>query len=197
MIEKVVNRISRSITYVIPTGTDKECWLVDCGDKIDDILEQGWFVKGVLLTHSHVDHIYGLNRLVEVFPDALVYTNEYGKEGLLNPRVNFSKYHTDLVNFVFTKPDNIKVLRVEGVSAFDVGFEVEVMFTPGHVPDCISYRIGNCVFTGDAYIKGEKTNTGFPRSDKEKASESLERLIALASNGYEMMCGHPERSVTE
>lgn len=197
MIEKVVNRISCSITYVIPTGIDKECWLVDCGDRIDDILEKGWIVRCVLLTHSHVDHIYGLNRLVEVFPEALVYTNEYGKEGLLNPRVNFSKYHTDIDNFVFAKPDNVRLLYSEGVYVIDDGFEVEVMFTPGHVPDCISYRIGNCVFTGDAYIKGEKTNTGFPRSDKEKALESLERLIALESNGYEMMCGHLERSVTE
>lgn len=197
MIEKVINKISRSITYVIPTGTDKECWLVDCGDKIDDILEQGWIVKGFLLTHSHVDHIFGLNRLVEVFPDVLVYTTEYGKEGLMDPRKNFSKYHTDIVNFVFVKPENIKVLREEGVYSLGEGLEVEVMFTPGHMPDCISYLIGNVVFTGDAYIKGEKTNTGFPRSDKEKASESLERLLALESKGYEMMCGHPERSVIE
>ena len=85
MGDYIVNRIFNSITYILPTGNEKDCWLVDCGD-VEKVIEKGWNVKGVLLTHAHCDHIYGLNKLMEAFPEALVYTNAEGKEGLMNPR---------------------------------------------------------------------------------------------------------------
>ena len=119
----IVNRIFSSITYILPTGNDRDCWLVDCGD-VEKIIEQGWNVKGVLLTHAHCDHIYGLNKLMEAFPEALVYTNADGKEGLMNPRWNFSQYHEDVEDFVFAYPENVRVIEEEGT--IDLG-EIQVV----------------------------------------------------------------------
>ena len=190
-MEFIVNSVLNSITYIIPVGNQKDCWLVDCGD-IDKIVEQGWHVRGVLLTHSHFDHIYGLNRLMVINPDALVYTNEAGKEGLLNPKWNFSRYHDEVEDFIFMHPENIRIINREGLLAIEEDLTVEVLFTPGHEPSCITYKSDNCLFTGDSYIPGAKTITNFPRSVKSISEESEKRLKALESYGYEIKAGHIE-----
>lgn len=167
----------------------KDCYLVDCGD-VEKIIEQGWRVRGVLLTHSHFDHIYGLNVLIDKFPDVIVYTNQAGKEGLINEKWNFSRYHTEVENFMFSKIESVRILK-EGMQILEGGLEVNVVYTPGHDPSCISYIIGDNLFTGDAYIPGLKTISSFPLSNKEQAAESLIRLQGLESKyRYNICAGH-------
>lgn len=184
----IINSIFDSITYILPVGSQKDCWLVDCGD-IDKIYEQGWYVRGVLLTHAHFDHIYGLNRLMELSPNALVYTNAEGATGLQNPKWNFSRYHEEVENFVFCKPENVHVLDSECLLNVDC-MSVEVFLTPGHEPSCVCYRVDEYLFTGDSYIPGVNVIKTFPRSDKKQATESLVRLQELERSGMKIMPGH-------
>lgn len=185
----ITNIYLNSITYIIPINDENECYLVDCGD-IEKVIEQGWLVKGVFLTHCHFDHIYGINKLVESYPEVKIYTNEAGIIGLTNPRVNFSKYHDEVEDFSFLYSKNIRMIEKEGMLILDNDIIVNVLFTPGHDDSCISYIIGNQLFTGDAYIPGIKTVTTFPRSNKEKASQSLLRLQQYERNGYMICPGH-------
>ena len=191
-VSYIVNSVFESLTYILPINDEKACYLVDCGD-LERIIRQGWKVRGVLLTHSHFDHIYGLNKLVEAFPNVIVYTNQAGNEGLVNDKWNFSRYHAEVENFIFTKTGNVRVLE-EGVQTLEGGLHVNVLFTPGHDPSCISYIVGNNLFTGDAYIPGIKTVTTFPKSNKEQATESLVRLQELENKyGYTVCAGHPSK----
>lgn len=188
-MEYIVNKIYNSITYILPVGNSRDCWLVDCGD-VEKVIERGWHVRGVLLTHAHFDHIYGLNILVAAFPDILVYTNHIGKEGTQNPKWNISRYHKEVEDFVFCRPENIRVFDGEGQYHIDEGLTVEVLFTPGHEPSCITYRLGNLLLTGDSYIPGVKVATNLPRSNKQQAADSLSRLQELESSGLTIMPGH-------
>ncbi len=189
-IDSIVNSIFNSVTYIIPTDVCDECWLVDCGD-IDTVYSNGYKVIGVLLTHGHFDHIYGLNRLLEINSQAKIYTNEEGANSLIDPKKNFSKYHEDVENFVFSSPQNIYIIKEEFFYINGLG-EVKVLLTPGHDPSCLSFIIRNYLFTGDAYIPGFKTVTTFPRSNKEQATESFLRLQQYERNGYMICPGHGE-----
>ena len=188
-MEFIVNSVLNSIAYILPVGNQKDCWLVDCGD-IDKIAEQGWHVRGVLLTHAHFDHVYGLNRLMELFPDALVYTNEAGREGLLSPKWNFTRYHDEVEDFIFMHPENIRIINSEGLLVIDSDLTVDILFAPGHEPSCITYKIGNCLFTGDSYIPGMKTITNFPRSIKALSDKSEAKLKTLEGYGLDICSGH-------
>lgn len=188
-MELIVNSVLNSITYIIPVGSQRDCWLVDCGD-VEKVIEQGCRVRGVLLTHSHFDHIYGLNKLMELFPDALVYTNAEGKEGLMSPRWNFSRYHDEVEDFIFTHPENIRILDIEGLYAIDDDLIVDILFTPGHEPSCITYKIDNYLFTGDSYIPGMKTITNFPRSKKNLSEANEKIMIGLEIMGMVICSGH-------
>lgn len=189
MIDHIVNSVFNSITYILPVGNQMDCWLVDCGD-VEKIIAQGWNIRGVLLTHAHTDHIYGLNKLLEIFPEALIFTNAEGEKGLQNPKWNFSRYHDDVEDFIIASPKNVRVIEKEGTLQIDDDLTVEVLFTPGHEPSCLAFIIGNNLFTGDAYIPGIKTVVTFPRSNKQLAIESENRLKLMEQQGYTIFSGH-------
>ena len=88
-VDRIVNSIFDSITWLLSETESNHVWLVDCGD-IDPILEKlkGKTVAGVLLTHAHFDHIYGLPELIKHLPECKIYTNEAGLIALADARKN-------------------------------------------------------------------------------------------------------------
>lgn len=185
----IINEVMNSITYILPVGNERDCWLVDCGD-VEKIIAQGWNIRGVLLTHAHTDHIYGINKALEVFPDTHIYTNVEGYKALLSPKYNLSYYHDDVDDFIVSHPDNIKIIKTEGSLLLAANLSIQVLFTPGHDCSCLSYIIHHHLFTGDAYIPGVKTIVTFPRSNKAEAQMSLQRLQSLELEGYTILPGH-------
>ena len=58
---------------------------------------------------------------------------------------------------------------------------VTAIATPGHTPACVSYRIGDAVFTGDALFVPD-SGTGrcdFPRGSADLLYDSVQKLYAL------------------
>ena len=72
-IHQIINSIFQSNTYIL--ANDKYCWIIDIGDtdKVYDYIDDKYNVKSIFITHSHFDHIYGLNNLIERFPDCTIY----------------------------------------------------------------------------------------------------------------------------
>ncbi|WP_306003023.1 MBL fold metallo-hydrolase [Brevundimonas sp. C43] len=66
--------------------------------------------------------------------------------------------------------------------AFALGdLTMEVIHTPGHTPACVSYRIGDAVFTGDTLFMPDygTARTDFPGGDARTLYRSIQRLLAL------------------
>lgn len=176
MILSNTNSLFNSVTYRLGST------VVDPGDSLNF---KG--VTGVLLTHAHFDHIYGLNRLVESNSGVKVFTNEYGREMLLDERKNMSRYHDE--PFVFKYPENIVVVRDNDEITLADGTIIRAVYTPGHNPSCITWVTHNSLFTGDAYIPGCKTVTNLPGGNKALSKES-ENIILTLSETREIYPGH-------
>ena len=177
VIDRIVNTIHLSNTFIITFKENNFCWLIDVGD-IAPVLSmlQSKTIKGIFITHTHYDHIYGLPALLETFPDCIVYTSAEGKDGLASDKFNFSRYHGDPI--VYDGP-NVRVLEDgDTVEIFD-GIELHAMMTPGHDKSCVTYYTDDYVFTGDSYIPGFEVVTTFPRSNKEESKVSLEKIYEL------------------
>lgn len=191
-VSHIENSVYSSRTYILSNDSGTEFWLVDCGDVpplvdlISSIGGDPFRIKGVLLTHAHYDHMYGLPRLIERVPEVQVYTNEIGRKMLGSERLNMSKYHEDPI-----------VVAAENVVACEDGSEIElfesvtakVYATPGHNGSCLTYEVGEYLFTGDSYIPGIKVVTNLPGGDKTLAAESLEKILQLAE-GKILFPGH-------
>lgn len=179
-VTRIINSVFKSNTYLLTEEGNQCCWLVDVGD-IEPILELvgNRKVRGVFLTHTHYDHIYGINQLVEHFPDCVVYTSEHGKKGLFSIQLNFSRYHNNPLIF---QGEYIRVLNEgEEISLFS-GVQLKAIYTPGHDWSCMSYYTNDLIFTGDSYIPNFKVISSMPRSNKEDTKISLERIMDLVKS---------------
>lgn len=189
VVYKVVNSFLKSNTFVIESIGFKDICLVDIGD-VDPVLaiigEKN--IGNILLTHSHFDHIYGLNKLLNLYPTAKVFTNQLGCEMLLDEKRNLSRYHG--MPFKFQFPQNVEVVLNNGESV-ELGDNLiaKAIFTPGHNPSCITWEIGNLLFTGDSYIPGLKTVTKLPNANRNLALES-ENILRQMSESHIICPGH-------
>lgn len=168
----IQNELLQSATYFF------EGYLIDCGDsdKILDVLE-GKELKGIFLTHCHQDHIYGVEKVLARYPHAKVYCSQKTFEGLTKDELNLSYIMPDY-SFRFDKDSNVVVLD-GGIHNID-NMKVEVISTPGHSEDCLSYIIENNIFTGDSYIPFAKVFTKWPTSNKALALENEAKLKEIA-----------------
>lgn len=189
-IKEIVNSIFTSKTYILFKEGESKTWLVDIGDiePVAAFLEdKHLLVEGVLLTHAHFDHIYGVVPLVEKFPECKVYLTEYAKKALASDKLNMSRYHENPISYegeneiVVHEGDEIRLFENEPLMRF---YE-----TPGHNPGCLTMVLGDLIFTGDAYIPGVGVNTQLPFANKEQALQSVDRILKLA-DGKIILSGH-------
>ena len=188
-IHRIINSVFISNTFVLTDDNCSYCCLVDVGD-IEPILEMVGEkkVKGVFITHTHYDHIYGINKLVKLFPECVVYISEHGKEGLFSSKLNFSKYHDDPLTF---EGNHIEVLEEGDELSLFPYVVLKAVATPGHDWSCMSYYTDDLIFTGDSYIPNIKVITSMPKSDKEEAKVSLDRIMDLVKT-RDVYPGHNE-----
>ena len=176
-VRQVINSLFTSNTWVLEFSS--QLWLVDCGDTDRALqLSGNKPVAGVLLTHGHFDHIYGLNRLLNYYPNVPIYCNASCQAALVDDKANMSRYHEQ--SFVLEQPDNIHLIDEGDVIPLSDDDAAQVFATPGHHPSCLSFLIGKHLFTGDAYIPETKVVTILPGGDKLQAVRSVQRILQLA-----------------
>ena len=78
------------------------------------------------------------------------------------------------------------------------GLTIEVMYTPGHTPACISYRIGDNVFVGDTLFMPDygTARCDFPGGDARFLYRSIRHILSLPPETILWMChdyGHRGR----
>lgn len=186
-IDKIVNSIFDSITWLLSETASNWVWLVDCGD-VEPILEMigNHEIAGVLLSHAHFDHIYGMPELMKRYPDCKIYTNKSGRDTLADERLNLSLYHE--TPLTVEGPQVQICVDGDEIPIFD-SIKAIVFETPGHHPSCVTYMVQDYLFTGDAFIPGIKVVTNLPKGDKNKANTSLLKIQSLAE-GKMILPGH-------
>lgn len=182
-IIEIKNSLLQSTTYLIND------YLVDCGNspKILEILAERK-LQGIFLTHCHIDHVYGIEKVLKMYPCAKIYCSEKTLNGLKDPNLNLSYILPDY-SLSFTKEENVVILT-EGKHQIG-NLQVVVLSTVGHSEDCISFIIENNIFTGDAYIPFAKVFTKWPTSNKMEAFQSEHKLLdIIKERNLNVLPGH-------
>ncbi len=151
--------------------------IVDPGDEAERILapveEMGLSVDAILLTHCHFDHI-GAVAPVAAATGAPVYCPEIEVPLL-----------ADIMAYVpwpgfgpFESYDADETLA--GGEKLDLaGFEIDVIFTPGHSPGHVTYSVRGeqALFSGDVLFQGSVGRTDLPGGDWETLRASISALV--------------------
>ena len=190
--ERFVNSRFTSNTYIIYHTDYDNVWVVDPGDT-DIVFE--WMqahskttISGILLTHAHFDHIYGMNEIVSRYPECIIYiSNNYGMKALSNPKINGSKYTDE--GPVIVDQNAIIRFYVETMQIWN-GVEMKTINTPGHSDDSQCLKIDGMFFTGDTLIKDVRTVTKLKGGSVEKLEDSFRFIASLKSNKLKVMPGH-------
>jgi len=140
------------------------------------VQERGLTLHYVLETHAHADHLSGSQYLKRRFGARVAIGERIVEvQELFGPVFDMAPPFTaDGVQF--------DRLLADGERFMAGSLAIEVIATPGHTPACVSYRMGDAVFTGDALFI-EDYGTGrcdFPRGNAEALYTSVhDRLYAL------------------
>lgn len=194
-VERFINSIFTSNSYILYTDENENAYVIDPGDSkplLDWSIKNNKVLNGIFLTHSHFDHIYGINDLLEKFPDIIIYSSFFAKEGLLSEKLNGSRYME--MPFVVDSP-NVNIVKEGDSIHLWESIYLNVIETPGHNRDCISLQIGENLFTGDALIPGVKVVTKVKFSDKIQAENSIKRIFEEYMDDTIIWPGHNDKSL--
>jgi len=197
-VVRFINSVFTSNTYLLYKNNSEEVWVIDPGSSIKQLIEwiesNGKILKGILLTHTHFDHINGLNDLQIKFPEAIVFASFYAKEGMLSEKLNGSYYQE--IPFTIISPEMTIVKENDKILLWN-DITLKVLETPGHDRDCLSFQVEKNLFTGDALIPGIKVHTKLKYSNKILAEESIKRIIDQFDNDTIIWPGHGENCFLE
>lgn len=145
--------------------------------------EQGLAVAWILETHVHHDHLSGASRLKDKIGGRIGIGAGIGEVEEAIRRV----YDLDPPS---GSPAAFDRLLRDGDVLDLGGLEIEVLATPGHTLDHLSYRIGDAVFVGDTIFMPDSgtARCDFHRGDARQLYKSLQRLLALPPETRLFMC---------
>src|SRR5690242_10678319 len=164
--------------------------IVDPGDEAPRILgaadELGLTIEGILLTHTHFDHIGAVAPIAkatgapvwcpEIETPVLADINSFVPWPGFGPFESYEADHT-----------------VSGGERLELaGFEIEVIFTPGHSPGHVTYSIldEEAIFSGDVLFQGSVGRTDLPGGDWATLLESIRTLVEAHSPETTVYPGH-------
>ncbi|MCG8373709.1 MAG: MBL fold metallo-hydrolase [Balneolales bacterium] len=141
---------------------------------------------GVLLTHSHVDHVLGLNRLLKQF-DIPVYLNTEDLFLWNNFGSQATMFGLNEIGFSFIP----NALPTEG--SFSIGsFNFECLYTPGHSPDHTAFYFegDKLVIAGDALFKESIGRTDLYKGDFDLLERSIKEKLYMLPEETVVYPGH-------
>jgi len=148
------------------------------------IEKEGLTLEWVLETHAHADHLTG----AQYIKSKLGGTVAIG-EGIRQVQAHFGPVFNLGSSF---NPDGSQFDRLlsDGES-FDIGeIECQVIATPGHTSDSVSYKIGSAVFVGDSMFMPDfgSARCDFPGGDAELLYDSIRKVLSLPGDTRLFMC---------
>jgi len=151
----------------------------------DAVQAHGLNVRWILETHAHADHLSSGHWLREQFAGAKLSIGE----GICKVQKTFRT--------VFNLGEHFPVdgtqfdhLHKDGDHFMLGEIDVQVIATPGHTNDSVSYLIGDALFVGDTMFMpdGGTARCDFPGGDAHVLYQSIHRLFALPDATRVFVC---------
>jgi glyoxylase-like metal-dependent hydrolase (beta-lactamase superfamily II) len=147
-------------------------------DSVEEILgfaqNEGWTIEWVLETHAHADHLSAAP-YIKAKTGARVGIGEHIRDVQRIFRPMFA------ADDVKTDGSDFDQLFADG-ERFTIGsIEVEVLYTPGHTPADVSYKVGDAIFVGDTLFMPDfgTARADFPGGDARQLYRSIHRILSL------------------
>jgi glyoxylase-like metal-dependent hydrolase (beta-lactamase superfamily II) len=145
--------------------------------------KDGYRIVWTLETHAHADHLSG-SPYVKAKTGARIGIGEHIKDvqRIFWPVFNATDLKTDGSDFDHLFKDEER---------FSIGdLDAEVLYTPGHTPADITYKVEDAAFVGDTLFMPDygTARADFPGGDAHQLYRSIRRLMTLPPETRLFMC---------
>ena len=157
---------TRSVETILKTAADRKLTIV-------------WALE----THAHADHLSGA---------PYIKAKTGAKIGIGERIKDVQRIFRPIFNATDMKPDggDFDHLFKDG-EVFKIGnLAVECIYTPGHTPADLSYKIGDAVFVGDTMFMPDygTARADFPGGDARTLYRSIQKMLALPPETRVFLC---------
>lgn len=183
-------------TYVVIDEATNEAVIIDPGmyeqaekEELSRFIDERRLkLKAILLTHAHLDHVFGMAYLkrkygVNIFlhpKDEVIFNDVPTRATLYGLR----GYEHSQIDEWLTEGDRIRF----GNTALDV------VFTPGHAPGHVAFvnHVDRYIVGGDVLFRGSVGRTDFPYCNHDDLLNSIQTQFMTLPDDYVVYPGHNE-----
>lgn len=181
-------------TYVV-FNKEKDCVIIDAGNKseaetfeLEEFIEyNNLSVKGILLTHPHLDHFAGVEALCRKYSVPL-YLHKAGEKIMEGMALS-----ADAMGFASTNVSEVKKQYLEYDSTIEFGgLSFKILDVSGHASGSIAYyyKEENAVFVGDALFFESIGRTDLIGGDLDLLISNIRKNLFSLPPDTIVYCGH-------
>ena len=175
-------------TWIARQEGASQALLIDPGDEPDTLTsaldELGATVEAILITHCHFDHVGAVAEMARrtgapvYCPKGEVFILENINDYVRFP--GFGPFESYTPEKTVAHGDRLQL----------AGFDIDVIFTPGHSPGHVTYAVEDALFSGDVLFEGSVGRTDLPGGDWAVLSRSIESLLDRYPDEQRVFPGH-------
>jgi glyoxylase-like metal-dependent hydrolase (beta-lactamase superfamily II) len=190
---------TNTVSYIVADPTTKQAAVIDPvldydqnasevdTRSVDAMLrvagEQGYAIAWTLETHAHADHLSG-SPYIKAKTGAKIGIGEHIKDvqRIFRPVFDAADLKADGSDFDHLFKDGER---------FKIGeLDAKVIYTPGHTPADITYKVEDAAFVGDTLFMPDygTARADFPGGDAHQLYRSIRKLLALPPATRLFMC---------
>jgi len=199
LIQAFFDEPTNTVSYLVADPVTKNAAVIDPvldydpnssqvdSRSVDAILraakDLGYSIVWSLETHAHADHLSG-SPYVKAKTGAKIGIGDHIKDvqRIFRPVFDATDLKTDGSDFdhLFSDGERFKIGGLDG----------EVIYTPGHTPADITYKIEDAAFVGDTLFMPDygTARADFPGGDAHMLYRSIKKVLALAPETRLFMC---------
>ena len=174
--------------YLVADEETKNAVLFDApaeNDKILDYIQKnGLYLKKVILTHAHFDHILALEKIIEKTGAKLILHKEE-EQYLKDPNLNLAGCRWDMMNL----PDADRLIN-DGDEILLDSIKIKVIHTPGHTAGSSCYLLDGILISGDTLFAGSIGRTDFPLGSFDDEISSIKEKLMVLDDSIKVYPGH-------
>lgn len=203
LVKLFFDEATSTAQYIVACPQTKQCAVIDPVRGFDRVTfktnlnqfnlmenfikDEGLNLAVVLETHIHADHLTGADEW-KFKHDLPVHIGE-GFKHVQNAFARFYSTPKDPIPNVNWSFDHF----YKDEETFKIGnIECHVIHTPGHTPACVTYSIGDAIFTGDTIFMPDSGSArcDFPGGSPSTLFQSVKRIYNSFPDSTRVFVGH-------
>ncbi|WP_348270129.1 MBL fold metallo-hydrolase [Edaphobacter paludis] len=181
---------------ILGDETSREAIVVDPGDNISRIVstleKHHLTVKQIIVTHAHIDHIAGAQRLKQLTGAPILYNqNDLPLVKMMDIQAAWLGIPTPEVAPPDASLEDGQVISIAGLTG-------SILHTPGHTEGsvCLYLPRQSLVLAGDTLFSGSVGRTDLPGGDSRKLIQSIHNSLLTLPDEVTVIPGHgPKTSI--